>query len=327
MYVIQRHNGRPGVMSTLGRILVASVILMCAGQTAQAGIITSPGGNYQVGIDDVAGGGGTLYDLNAGIGFRRVGDGFDPIAPGTPRDSWGVSAGVTSGYSDPADFGTNNINLISAVFNANSAVINSSLNAGSGNILTISQTFTFLAQNVLQVATTVTNVSGAPQSVLFQRDVDWDDDLDFSDNSYIPARTLPIIETTFYGFENPDPLSPYSSDPGPAGGVDFGGDDGNGIKVDLGLLADGSSVSFNYYYGINAPGQTRSDLVNQMLALGATYVASEESNPDPGLYSSALGFSPLAAPEPTSMTLMALGAVGLLGYSRRWRKARAAAAV
>ena len=39
--------------------------------------------------------------LNGNTPVFRNGDGYDPLQPGTPRDSWGLSYGATSSQGDP----------------------------------------------------------------------------------------------------------------------------------------------------------------------------------------------------------------------------------
>ena len=64
-----------------------------------------------------------------------------------------------------------------------------------------------MAPNVVKVATTVTNISGAAQAMLFQRDVDMDiSPTIFTEFSAIDPIAAPVIEASFNGFENADPL-------------------------------------------------------------------------------------------------------------------------
>ena len=75
----------------------AAVILLLATQSHAAGLGDINSATDTVGVDQT----GALYDGTTGVGFLRNSDSFDPLAPGTPRDSWGVSAGTVSGQADP----------------------------------------------------------------------------------------------------------------------------------------------------------------------------------------------------------------------------------
>lgn len=71
----------------------AAVLAAFAGVATADGIIVDPGNAYAVGINS----GGSLftdgtYNTRVGtlsyVGFQRLGDGYDPINPGTPTEGW-----------------------------------------------------------------------------------------------------------------------------------------------------------------------------------------------------------------------------------------------
>ncbi len=128
--------------------------------------ITDSTGNYTVGVNT----NGSLYNPNTTTGFQRAGDPnnppFDPLAPGNPRDSWGVSANGFVGYADPNYFGTANLNNVVFTSTAHTATVSDILSDGS-NLLQIDQSYSFAAPNVLKIDETITNISGLPQSVAF----------------------------------------------------------------------------------------------------------------------------------------------------------------
>jgi hypothetical protein len=281
---------------------------------AYAGNITDITTAFTVGIDDS----GVLY--GDATGFRRNSDFLDPLVPGTPRDSWGASANGVAGYADPQAYGIVNIVANGApTFGANTAFISSFLNDGLSNFLRIDQTYTFAAPNILKINTQVTNVSGSTQSVMFQRNVDWDfgDFLNFTAIDALPGF---VIDGSYYGFESPDPNNSYSHTSGPGGGT-YGPDDiGAGIKINLGALADGSSAQFDYFYGLSTDGQTPNGLRSQAIGLGAAFVATSYSAD--GDMNSASQSAILAigeVPEPGSVTLFGGGFLGLILYVRRGR--------
>ena len=60
-------------------------------------VITDPSASFSVGIDPS----GALYDDSPVVGFRRLSDGYDPLAPGTPRDSVGCRDQFGLGLGGP----------------------------------------------------------------------------------------------------------------------------------------------------------------------------------------------------------------------------------
>src|SRR5262249_38351020 len=163
--------------------------------------------------------------------------GFDPIAPGTPRDSWGVSAGAVGGAVDPAingvpGYGSSNIVPNGApVFTANTGSISTFLNAGAGNLLPIDQGYSFAANILPKLATTVTTVRAPDQAALFKRNVNYDVALPAgvaNELTNVPGLTPPVTAASPWGFEMPSPLDPFVGAPNP--GPNLGG----AIRIDLG---------------------------------------------------------------------------------------------
>ncbi|MEO8130274.1 MAG: PEP-CTERM sorting domain-containing protein [Bryobacteraceae bacterium] len=306
------------------RVLITCLIGVAVSLPTFATDISDGTNSFVVGISNF----GALYDGNTGTGIRRVSDGYDPLQPGTPRDSWGISASGFGGYSDPQFYG--DLNLIlngSPVFGSNSAFISTFLNDGSNNLLQVDQTYTFGASNILQIATVVTNVSGSAQAVLFQRNVDWDPPLTFSNFTRSDPFGGFVVDASYYGFEDPDPTSPYAASSGASGGTFGSGDLGAGIKLDLGLLADGGSSMFTFLYGINQEGQSPSDLYSQAAGLGATFLIasySDEGDFNTASQSAIFGVREIATasatPEPGTLVMLATG-LGLVGYGVFRRKA------
>jgi hypothetical protein len=284
-------------------------------QTSDAQVISDGTGSFSVGIDA---GTGALYNSGSGIGFRRNSDGFDPLSPGTPRDSWGLSYGATSSQGDPFNFGNANQTVSSSGFGANSGFV---VNDIGGGLISLRQDYSFVAANVLKVHHTITNTSGSAQNILLQRDVDWDvAPTAFGETSTVPGGAPAYVtEASFYGFENPDPLAPYGSNALPAGGVFGPSDLGGGIKVDLLALSDGASITFDYFYGITAEGQTDAGLVAQMAALGIAYIVDTGSS-DGGSNGAAIGVALSAVPEPASLSIIGASLIGF-GLLRRRQRA------
>lgn len=308
-------------MSVRTAFLAASLLSACLSMPAAyaAGTITDGSGDFTVGI----GANGELFDPDSYTGFQRNSDGFDPLEPGTPRDSWGISAGSQGAFADSQEFGTSGVTS-TLNFLANSATV-----ASKALGLDILQEYAFAAPNVLKITTTVANLSGATiADVAFQRNVDWEiAPTEFTENTVAPsiAGFSNITQTTSNGFENPDPTVPYGNDA--SGGVNSTGDLGAGIKIALGDIANGASKVFSFFYAI-ADGVAPAGLTTfNMQLLGSSYnmitQSSENGNwPGQGENYAILGFGgtveTVAVPLPAAGAgLPPLVAAGLLVWRRR----------
>jgi hypothetical protein len=304
------------------------VAFLCLPGRAVAGeLITDPSGAFAVGI----GPNGELFDYTSYVGFQRVADGYDPLKPGDPRDSWGVSANGSSAWADQAGDGSSGVSSIVSM-GANGGTITTT---ASGLGLQVTQTYSFApAGNILLIGTTVTNISGSvADSVLFQRDVDWDvSPTEYNENSFGNPVTGNVVDSSYHGFEYPDPLVAYGTSC--AAGCNYTGDLGGGIELSLGNLAPGASASFTYLYGINSSqaiidggvqygGQTVDQLISEAQGLGAYYwIATQSSengaHPNLGENSAIIGVIPSTSiPEPASFVAMAMGLAVLAARSRR----------
>ncbi|WP_068879215.1 PEPxxWA-CTERM sorting domain-containing protein [Phenylobacterium sp. CCH12-B4] len=220
---------------------------------------------------------------DSGVGFRRDADGADVISPAA--DSALVSVLTDGGFL-------------------------------------VTQSFEFVAPNILGIVTQVTNTTGGDLSALFQRVVDFDasalePETDNVSGVYGPGG----FESGFFGFEDPSPLS--GAFLGPCdGGCDETGDNGAAIRLNLGVLGAGQSRSFTYFYGLGAVGQSRDELIAQTLGAGAGNVLAAVSQD--GSVSATMGAAMSAAvPEPATWAMMLLGFFGLGGMLRRRQAALA----
>lgn len=302
-------------------VLAAAAWSICNPTLAVA--ISSPGGGFQVGLVNT----GEMCDTS--IGFLRTADGYDPIIPGTPRDSWGVSAGTIDGWANHADYGVVNITTNTAIFAANSASISTFLTApAGGNLLQVDQNYTFAAENVIKIATTVKNISGTSQEVKFARNVDWDIwPNEYSEYSKVDAFSAPISAASYWGFEHPSPLVAFTVPAPAAGGTSGPSDLGGGFQLDLGTLNPDQTISFYVFYGLNSEalsgstGQSEAELRAELYSLGASFVitgnSSENGGPGLGTNSVALGYG---VPEPSTITLLIGTILGIGGFKLIRRK-------
>ena len=259
-----------GLMSGAAVSAALSVALFAASSAQAQNVVSN--GSFSVGI----GANGELYDYGTGIGFLRLSDGYDPLAPGSPYDSWGVE--TSGGSADSAlSSGTNITGTTLTGLPGVSAKAVSTTTVG----VTVTQTYNFLQPNVLKVTDTITNTSGGPLTgVLFQRDVDWDvAPTEFNENSFgnpIPVGSN-ITDSTHHGF---DPI--YLSVPYfefRAGGV-------QSVPATLAAasasslpnLAPGASDTQTYLYGISQAGENVNGLIADVNADGAYYWVATESS-------------------------------------------------
>ena len=304
-----------------GLFLAGAVAVAAFASQASAQVISDSTGQYSVGI----GASGELYDSASGTGFARVIDGFDPLNPGTPRDSWSVASGLGVAYADQSLFGSAGINASSVVTGANTA----SALAGTVAGFDVSQAYSFAAGgNVLRIDTVVTNVSGVTLHGLFARDVDWDiDPTAFSENTVGAfGVNASVLDSSYLGFEDPAANVPYLYSC--LMGCNSTGDLGAGIKLDLGFFASGATARFSYFYGISTLAGSLDTLVAQGQAAGATYIIGTQSSeagdyPFLGANSAILGVSDViktgGVPEPATWAMMLIGFFGLGSMARRRR--------
>lgn len=272
-------------------------------------ILTSPSTLYQAGVGPLA----TLFDavypvpengLLPGLGLMRRSPYFDPIFPGTPKDSWGVSAGAQAGFVNPAQ-GTPSQNIVAVSPAApgvpqgvaGTAPLTSvtRLRVGISDLLEVTHLFDWASgaanENVVQVAVTIRNISGTPQAVRYRRDVDWDVAaiVILQERTNFPAVTgfpPPLVGVARDGLATvPSPLAPLVLPVSPAGG-DFGpptepGDQGHVFDLDFGMLPDGGTAQTTFYYAVAPVGGSQSALRAQLEALLACeYVATSYSTAD-----------------------------------------------
>lgn len=267
-----------------------------AAAAAPAGAVVISNGTISVGVNEY----GQLYD-GSGVGLQR--DGVDVMATYTPRDSWGVNGD----YADDGFYGLSGVTVGGFSSTADSAV--STVTTDSG--FSVTQSFSFVAPNILAIETDLTNISGGDLSALFQRLAEFHVDQSFSD-PLVEYETNPYstgLQTTIAGFDTPSTSEEWnfpccSADPY---------DGGAGFRLNLGPLAAGATRSFTFYYGIGD-----ASLAEQLNLAGASDVLLVAN--DGGSLAGALGVSIAPVPEPATWAMMLLGFFGL-GATLRSRRA------
>ncbi len=317
------------------------------------GLILSPNGSSQIGINDD----GSLdaYTSNGyvGIGYNFTGQGGrtgmnDALTPGCPCESWGVSANGIGGQVGQSTGNQNiGVNASSAGTTSNASAgatasftSNAYLNQAGLTGLAVTQTFSLAVQTatgaLFQDHVTIHNGTGAALSdVRYARAMDWDvPPTEFAEVVTIKGTgtTSTLLHSTDNGFANANPITAVS-DGGLIGPVDADGttgpwDHGALFVFDFGTLADAADYSFNIYYGSGA------DLTDALALL---------SGVSPELYS--LGMSndgrggaatslptfvfafngvggsvvvpPTGVPEPATLGVLGMGLLGLAGLRRR----------
>lgn len=304
-----------------GLFLAGSVAALAIAGVASAQVITDASGSYAVGV----GVDGELYDFASGTGFVRLGDGFDPLRPGTPRDSWSIATAANAAWADQSFFGSQGLTSV-VLTGANSANVSSTSNIG----FDVNQTYSFVGGgNILRVDAVVTNVSSGGLEALFARNVDWDvAPTELGENTVGAFGTNPfVVGSSALGFEDPAANAPYTLSC--LGGCNLDGDLGAGIQINLGFLGAGDSARFSYFYGVNVAGDDLDALVGQAQLAGATYLIGTQSSeaglyPGLGLNSAVLGVGDVtitttAVPEPATWAMMLAGFFGMGSMVRRKR--------
>jgi len=297
--------------------VAAAVLISALAGQATALTIVSDNGAYTVGI----GAGGELFDGGPYVGMRRNADGYDPISPGTPRDSWGLN----SNYADGAYTGYNGV---STIFSGGGSTLTATTTTTDGFTVVMDYSFVGSDQNILQIRTAVTNNGTSAQGALFQRNVDWDPPATFFNETFGPIGSFGLVaETSYFGFEDAAGNGAYTSVCGAS--CDQYGDFGAGIRLNLGTLNVGQTSGFNYFYGLNSVGDNVNDLIGDAQLAGASFLLAGQSGengmlPSLGAEAMILGVGAVSTggvPEPATWAMMLLGFFGAGTVVRRRRLA------
>lgn len=331
------------------RLGKAGCLLAVLTLSSLAGVIDS--GFMRVGINPY----GSLYDYpgteagpfaqgqyywngnpfgSTATGVVRNADNWSPFRSVSFQDNWAITASSTGPH---AAVGVNpgfglvtrlNYSPTTSFFTTNRA----SVTGTTTFLLDVTHEYSFAAPNILAIDGLVTNRSATVADVTYKRGINWTiGSSPYADAGFAPAipSGSPVIDSTIrevsYGL---GPLVLFS--PSCASGCSYTPSSGSTVSVDiwsgmrlyLGMLNPGESVSFRLYYGISQIGQDTNNLVAQLQGLGATYWVVAHS-PDNTLSAiMAFGSRPTdVVPEHSSVATWATAALGL-GYALLRRRVR-----
>lgn len=187
------------------------------------------------------------------IGLTYIPTGGEALAPGSPDEGWGVGDPISgvSGFAH-ADFGTNNLTVVSFTSTPTSAV----------SVVTIGKTFQVthdfhpsITPNLFEVTVTIKNISKASVDVRYRRVMDWDIP-PTPYHEYVTIEGWPtagLIGSSDGAFSSADPLVPSVPVASATVNVNFNDygplDQGAVFDLDFGCLASGKTVQFKLYYG------------------------------------------------------------------------------
>ena len=252
--------------------------------TVGVGIISN--GTVQLGVGtmgniDVPGGTPSTGTQDTYVGLRLVASNYDGLAPDCDCEGWGVSNGTTSGWVSEE---LGNVGITVESFTATTNTARSQVVA-AGNFRVVHQFDPVPGTpNLYRITVSVTNIGGAPATLLYRRTMDWDVEptafeeyVTIGSFGAVPSE---LVYTDNNGFATPDPLEPGPGDDLGAVGmfVDFGPDDtGARFDFNFGSLGVNQTKTFSLFYGA-APNEATA--LSSLQAVGAVvYSLGEPSNP------------------------------------------------
>jgi type IV pilus assembly protein PilY1 len=319
-------------------LAVLALLVFAVSPALADGVITA--GPVSIGLNDE---GNLIDDATAtGIFYAGVGDG---ISPGCFCEGWGYSATIVSSGAmhtaaagksiDP--FGVRNFTVDGAVYGPSTAFLTGHMTDLPGlSIVHDWSPATVTATGALfEVKVTITNMTGETLTDLrYKRVMDWDiPPTVFSEaitHRGVPGALGVALERSHDdGFDSADPLvadSPINPETLNVDFEDNNPDDDHGslFLFNFGDLADGETREFSIFYGA-AGSEAEADSFVAALALELVSYGQPDEDPTGGTPATYIfGFTgvgrPIAIPEPASLTLLALGGLGMLGYRLRRRK-------
>lgn len=289
---------------TFKSLAAGAAFMALAAAAAPAGAVVISNGAYSVGVNDYGQLAHSTDNGATGVGFRRDSDGVDVIFPGGVRDTWGVNGDFADGDGgSQTNSGLLTTSLTSTATSAVSIVTTADFS--------VSQSFSFVADNILAVRVALTNISGGDQGAVFQRLADFDVDPAADETVTDPYGNT--AENTGFGYDDASTLNPWNFPV--CSGCSESYDAGAGFRVNLGTLTSGSTRYFTYFYGL---GGGTAELASQMQAAGAKDILVVTGAD--GSLSAAMG---LAVPEPSTWAMMLMGFFGLGAMLRRRQAALA----
>lgn len=330
--------------------------LVGAGPAFANGLIVSSNGNVQIGINDNGSLDANTTAGTVGIGYNFTGQGSrtgfqDALTPGCLCEAWGVSYNGATGGQIGDVTGNQNITTLASSNGTSNNSINPSVTATftSNTVMSglgVTQVFSLGTQTatgaLFKDTVTLTNNTGATiNNLRYARAMDWDvPPTEF--NEFVTFKgtgsTPSLVRSTDDGFANANPLTAATNAGIIAASINadgtFGPADHGGLFVfDFGSLTNGSSFTFNIFYGAGANKADAlallSNISPELYNIGESTTAA--GGPADSLPSFVFAFNGVGGtvvvppsdgkvPEPLTLALFGAGVVGM-GALRRRRKA------
>lgn len=305
--------------------VMAGLALVAGSFAAQAAPAVLSTGLLQMGVAD----NGALGTTGVGL----VGPTGDAITPGCLCEGWGAAAGGNSAYTygNGGTVGFNSSLLTTTV--ASGAGLSAQSVVTLANGLQVTHAYSYAAGgNLFKVQITLLNTTaGSLSDVRYARTLDWDVTPGFFGSNYTTVYggtpTGPggkVLHTSTDPFDAPDPMV-FRSQESNMNVVNSVGDKGGYFVFGFGALAAGASTTFDTYIGATRSVGSLKAALGSVGVEAYSYttgdnVADGDFAPAYGYGFAGLGLPPsLGVPEPGSLALLGLAAIGAGLISRRRR--------